>query len=96
VTPPLRCVSHDDAETAIASLRLRAEAIRIAELARNERRLSALSAGERRAVELLTARIVSKLLHVPTVRIKEAAGGRGGELYVGVLQQLFGLDEAVL
>jgi glutamyl-tRNA reductase len=93
--PPLQCVAVD-AEVAVASLRRRAEEIRVAELSRNECRLAALSAGERRAVERLTARVVSELLHVPTIRVKAAAAVPGGELYVGVLQQLFGLEEAAL
>jgi glutamyl-tRNA reductase len=95
LTPPLRCVAVD-VEAAVASLRRRAEEIRVAELARNERRLAALSAGERRAVERLTAGVVTELLHVPTIRVKEAAAVPGGELYLGVLQRLFGLDEAAL
>ncbi|HEV8685685.1 MAG TPA: hypothetical protein VGQ84_00260 [Gaiellaceae bacterium] len=94
MTPPLPCVARDDVEAAIAALRRRADAIRVAELARNERRLAALSADERRAVELLTTRIVSALLQVPAVRIKEAARVPAGTLYLGVLEQLFGLDEA--
>ncbi len=62
---------------AIASLRARAEEIRAAELAKAESRLSD---DDRRAVEAVTAQIVNKLLHLPTVRMKEAAvtaDGRG-------------------
>ena len=58
---------------AIASLRARAEEIRAAELARLEARLERLSESERAAVETVTAQIVNKLLHLPTVRLKEAA-----------------------
>src|SRR5205085_9732341 len=61
------------AAPAIASLRRRAEEIRAAELARAAGRLADLSPTERRAVESLTAQIVGKLLHIPTVRVKEAA-----------------------
>ena len=43
------------------------------ELARAEPRLGALSPSQRRAVESLTSQIVEKLLHLPTVRMKEAA-----------------------
>jgi glutamyl-tRNA reductase len=95
VTPPLRCVAVD-VEAAVEALRRRAEEIRVSELARNECRLAALSVGERRTVERLTSRVVSEFLHVPTIRVKEAAGVPGGERYVGILEQLFGLDEAAL
>jgi glutamyl-tRNA reductase len=77
---------------AIALLRARAEQIRTLELERAERRLARLSAEERRAVEALTAQIVNKLLHDPTVRLKEAAAGADGAAYADAVRHLFGLD----
>ena len=62
---------------AIASLRERAESIRSGELAKAEGRLEGLSESERRTVESLTTQIVNKLLHVPIVRMKEAAATEG-------------------
>ena len=61
---------------AITSLRARAEEIRAAELARVDARLRRLPEGERDVVEAVTAQIVNKLLHLPTVRMKEAASRR--------------------
>jgi len=78
---------------AIASLRTRAEEIRAGELERARSWLGQLSDGERAAVESITARIVDKLLHVPTVRIKEAAAGADGPVYESALRHLFDLDE---
>ena len=82
---------------AIASLRALAEAIRRDELARAEARLGGLSESERRAVESMTTRIVEKLLHLPTVRLKEAAvaakGTADGVLYADAVRHLFGLRE---
>ena len=78
---------------AIASLRARAEAIRTAELARAEGRLGKLPESERRAVEAITAQIVNKLLHLPTVRMKEAAVTSDGVVYADVVRHLFGLGE---
>jgi glutamyl-tRNA reductase len=78
---------------AIASLRARAERIRTAELARAEGRLARLSDPERRAVESITAQIVNKLLHLPTVRMKEAAATADGAVYADALEHLFGLEE---
>ncbi len=82
-----------DVVPAIASLRARAEEIRTAELARARARLGRLSETERLAVESITARIVDKLLHLPTVRMKEAAAGANGELYVDAVTHLFGLGD---
>jgi glutamyl-tRNA reductase len=77
---------------AIASLRERAETIRSRELAKAESRLEGLSESERRTVESLTTQIVNKLLHVPIVRMKEAAATEGTG-YVEVARHLFGLAE---
>jgi glutamyl-tRNA reductase len=78
---------------AITSLRARAEAIREAELRRVESRLGPLTDAQRRAVESLTARIVDKLLHLPTVRMKEAAAAADGVVYAETVRHLFGLGE---
>jgi glutamyl-tRNA reductase len=77
---------------AIASLRERAESIRSGELAKAESRLEGLSESERRTVESLTTQIVNKLLHVPIVRLKQAAAAEGSG-YVEVAKDLFGLPD---
>ena len=82
-----------DAAPVIAALRKRAEEIRSEELARAERRLGELSEHDRRTVETLTAQIVNKLLHLPTVRMKQAAATPDGAVYADAVQHLFGLDE---
>jgi glutamyl-tRNA reductase len=78
---------------AIASLRARAEEIRASELARAESRLDRLPEGGRDVVDAVTAQIVNKLLHLPTVRMKEAAVSPDGLLYADVVRHLFGLGE---
>ena len=78
---------------AITSLRARAEEIRTAELARVDARLGRLPEGERDVVEAVTAQIVNKLLHLPTVRMKEAAVTPDGVVYADVVRHLFGLGE---
>ena len=74
---------------AITSLRARAEEIRGAELAK----LGRLSDDERRTVEAVTAQIINKLLHLPTVRMKEAAAADQGAAYADAVKHLFGLEE---
>src|SRR3712207_1221321 len=78
---------------AIASLRAWAEEIRRRELAKAEARLGRLNDAERRAVEAVTAQIVAKLLHRPTVRLKEAAAAADGVLYADAVRDLFGLED---
>ena len=41
----------------------------------------------------VTAGIVNKLLHLPTVRLKEAAAGAEGPAYADAVRHLFGLDD---
>ena len=72
----------------IASLRARAEAIRSAELSKAK-----LSDEERRTVDSITSQILNKLLHLPTVRMKEAAAAADGVLYADAVRHLFGLEE---
>jgi glutamyl-tRNA reductase len=82
-----------DVVPAIASLRARAESIRQAELERAGRRLSTLTPSEREAVDALTSQIVAKLLHLPTVRMKEAAAAEDGLAYAEALRHLFALED---
>ncbi|HZT85567.1 MAG TPA: glutamyl-tRNA reductase [Gaiellaceae bacterium] len=82
-----------DVVPAIASLRARAEEIREAELQKAESLLGRLDESQRRAVEAVTAQIVNKLLHLPTVRMKEAAAAADGVLYAEAVRHLFGLGE---
>ena len=66
-----------DVVPAIASLRAHAEEIRAAELAK----LASLPEEERDRLEAVTAQILNKLLHEPTVRMKQAAADGDGEAY---------------
>jgi glutamyl-tRNA reductase len=82
-----------DVVPAIASLRARAEEIRESELQKAESLLGRLDESQRRAVEAVTAQIVNKLLHLPTVRMKQAAAAADGVLYAETVRHLFGLGE---
>jgi glutamyl-tRNA reductase len=78
----------------VVALRAKATTVVDAELARLAGRLGAdgLSA---RALEEITQtvhRVVDKLLHAPTIRVKELAGSPGGEDYATALRVLFDLD----
>jgi glutamyl-tRNA reductase len=77
-----------DVVPAIASLRARAEEIRSAELAKLH-----VSDDERRTLESVTAQILNKLLHLPTIRMKEAAVNADGVAYADAVRHLFGLED---
>jgi glutamyl-tRNA reductase len=72
----------------VASLRERAEALRVAEVERLGRKLPA---DERAALDALSKGIVAKLLHEPTIRLKDAAGTVRGERLADALRELFDL-----
>jgi len=75
----------------ITSLRERAEALRLAELERQRGRLDSLDPKQREAVEAVTRGVLAKLLHDPTVRLKDAAGTPKGERLSDALRELFDL-----
>ena len=75
----------------VADLRAQAESVRTAELDRFAARLADLDPKERVAVEALTRGIVNKLLHEPTVRLKESPGTPKADRLADALRTLFGL-----
>jgi glutamyl-tRNA reductase len=48
---------------------------------------------ERRTLEAVTAQILNKFLHLPTVRMKEAAAAADGSKYADAVRHLFGLED---
>jgi len=80
----------------VVALRAKAAEVVEAELARLTGRVPGLEAKARREIAQSMRRIADKLLHAPTVRVKELAGSPGGDSYEAVLRVLFDLDpEAV-
>ena len=86
----------DAARVAPTVVALRAKAAKVvdAELARLAGRLNAdgLSGRAMDEIAQTVRRVVDKLLHAPTVRVKELAGSPGGEEYAAALRVLFDLD----
>jgi glutamyl-tRNA reductase len=76
----------------IRDLRARSEALRRAEVEKALRRLSHLPAQDREAIEFLTRSLLNKLLHSPTVRLREAAGNGRGTSALDTVRYLFELD----
>jgi len=58
---------------------------------RQQSKARALGPEAVKIVEAVTKRTVAKLLHEPTVRVKEAAGSPGGERLAEALRNLFDL-----
>ncbi|MBV8346165.1 MAG: glutamyl-tRNA reductase, partial [Mycolicibacterium sp.] len=77
----------------VTALRQRAADVVEAELLRLDHRLPGLDAGQRDEVARTVRRVVDKLLHAPTVRVKQLASAPGGNSYAEALRELFELDQ---
>ncbi|KMV24512.1 glutamyl-tRNA reductase [Mycobacterium heckeshornense] len=80
----------------VTALRQRAADVVEAELLRLENRLPGLDAAQRDEVARTVRRVVDKLLHAPTVRIKQLASAPGGDSYAEALRELFELDQTAV
>ncbi|MBU8808633.1 glutamyl-tRNA reductase [Mycolicibacterium goodii] len=76
----------------VTALRQRAADVVEAELLRLDNRLPGLDAAHRDEVAKTVRRVVDKLLHAPTVRVKQLASAPGGDSYAEALRELFELD----
>jgi len=76
----------------VSSMFAGAERVRRSEVDRLSSRLADLDPGQREAVEALTRGIVAKLLHEPTIRLKDAAGTPRGDRLAASVRDLFDLD----
>jgi glutamyl-tRNA reductase len=89
----LRSLSVSDA---ICALRQHAESLRQQELKRTLQQLaSSLSEQEVAAITALSTRLVNKLLHTPTVRLKEATATDQAQVYAQALRYLFALGKTL-
>jgi glutamyl-tRNA reductase len=78
----------------VSALHELGEDVRQGELTRFRAKLATLEPEVRDVVDALTQGIVNKLLHEPTVRIKDAAGTPRGDYYADALATLFDLPSA--
>jgi glutamyl-tRNA reductase len=76
----------------VTALRQRAADVVEAELLRLDNRLPGLDTAHRDEVANTVRRVVDKLLHAPTVRVKQLASAPGGDSYAEALRELFELD----
>jgi glutamyl-tRNA reductase len=77
----------------VVALRTMATGVVDAEVARLLTRLPALDPVVRAEVEQTVRRVADKLLHQPTVRVKELANETGAVSYAAALAELFALDQ---
>ncbi|GAA3750145.1 glutamyl-tRNA reductase [Streptomyces tremellae] len=76
----------------VVALRAMAADVVAGEIARLDSRLPGLDDKERAEITRTVRRVVDKLLHAPTVRVKQLAAEPGGAGYADALRELFDLD----
>ncbi|MGW0082536.1 glutamyl-tRNA reductase [Streptomyces sp. NPDC003393] len=76
----------------VVALRTMAADVVASEIARLEGRLPGLDGKHRAEITQTVRRVVDKLLHAPTVRVKQLAAEPGGAGYADALRTLFDLD----
>jgi glutamyl-tRNA reductase len=83
-----------DVAPTVAALRTRADEVVTAELSRFRQRSPELTEEQRAEVAHTVHRVVRRLLHSPTVRVRQLAAEPGGDQYATLLRQLFDLEVA--
>ncbi|WP_432001331.1 glutamyl-tRNA reductase [Streptomyces sioyaensis] len=76
----------------VVALRTMASDVVSSEIARLDGRLPDLDDKQRAEITQTVRRVVDKLLHAPTVRVKQLASEPGGAGYADALRELFDLD----
>ncbi len=88
----LGATSAREVSPMIVALRERAESVRVAELERLKARYEDLDPRQIDMVDAVTRGMVAKLLHQPTVVLKDAAGSSRGDRLVAALRDLFEIE----
>ncbi|HEX8627258.1 MAG TPA: glutamyl-tRNA reductase [Catenuloplanes sp.] len=81
-----------DIAPTVAALRGRADDVVSTELRRLAQRRPELTEQQTAEVAHAVHRVVQRLLHSPTVRVRQLAAEPGGDQYAAMLRELFGLD----
>ena len=83
-----------DVAPTVAALRTRADQLVDGELTALRRRRPEFTDEQRADIARAVHRVVQRLLHQPTVRVRQMASAPGGDQYAAMLRELFDLDPA--
>jgi len=86
----LKWQSSLDSVPTIRALRARAEEIKDEELSKLLNKMTDIGEQEKEAIEYMAAALVNKLIHPPTVALKESTEDK--EIIVALIQKLYGID----
>ena len=82
-----------DAVPTIVEIRKKAENIRMQEIEKTLKKISYLSEDDKKLLRQMSSSIVSKILHKPTIKLKQKTQSEDGHVYLKAIRHLFHLDD---
>ena len=82
-----------DAIPTIVEIRNNAETIRNGELEKALKKIDNLSEQDKETLRLMSSSMVNKILHKPTIKLKEKTQSEDGHIYLKAIRHLFHLDD---
>ena len=82
-----------DAVPTIVEIRKKAENIRMQETEKTLKKISYLSEDDKKLLHQMSSSIVSKILHKPTIKLKQKTQSEDGHVYLKAIRHLFHLDD---
>lgn len=82
-----------EAAPVVTSLRSMVESLRMAEIAKQSKKFDAMTDEQSELVDRVTRAVLAKLLHEPSVRLRDSAGTSRGERLAEAVRDLFDLDD---
>ena len=82
-----------DAVPTIVEIRKNAEVIRKDEIEKTLKKISHLSEGDKQIIDQMSGSIINKILHKPTIKLKQKSQSQDGHIYLKAIRHLFHLDD---
>ncbi len=82
-----------DAVPTIVEIRKKAENIRIQEMEKTLKKISHLSEDDKKLLRQMSSSMVNKILHKPTIKLKQKTQSEDGHVYLKAIRHLFHLDD---
>lgn len=82
-----------DAVPTIVEIRNKAEAVRKEEIEKTLKKIPYLSEDDKQALRQMSSSMINKILHKPTIKLKQKIQSEDGHVYLKAIRHLFHLDD---
>ncbi len=82
-----------DAVPTIVEIRKKAENIRKQEIEKTLKKISHLSEDDKQLLRQMSSSMINKILHKPTIKLKQKTQSEDGHVYLKAIRHLFHLDD---